>query len=185
MFYRPNYCCDCGAKIERAEWTLTASRRFCDACSAEKNWHEQLPRMIVAAGVLVGVFGFGTWLASSQPSEITRPLTPITAAGMIEKPVVRAIGERAEALPPAPSAGLLQPAEPAAVPDAAQLRTLASAPKERTAPGKISSQQPVYYCGAMTKSGRPCSRRVKSKGRCWQHAGQPSMTEMAVPDEVN
>jgi len=33
----------------------------------------------------------------------------------------------------------------------------------------------VYYCGAQTKKGTPCSRRVKGGGRCWQHAGQPAM----------
>ncbi|HWO00750.1 MAG TPA: DUF5763 domain-containing protein [Blastocatellia bacterium] len=24
-------------------------------------------------------------------------------------------------------------------------------------------------CGALTKSGRPCQRRVKDGGYCWQH----------------
>jgi hypothetical protein len=27
-------------------------------------------------------------------------------------------------------------------------------------------------CGARTKSGRPCQRRVKGGGRCWQHRGR-------------
>jgi hypothetical protein len=29
----------------------------------------------------------------------------------------------------------------------------------------------VYFCGAPTKKGTMCSRRVKSGGRCWQHEG--------------
>jgi hypothetical protein len=37
-----------------------------------------------------------------------------------------------------------------------------------------SSTEPVYYCGAMTKKGTACTRRVKSPGRCWQHLGQPA-----------
>src|SRR6185369_586604 len=32
--------------------------------------------------------------------------------------------------------------------------------------------KPVYLCGAPTKKGTPCKRRVKSPGaRCWQHQG--------------
>ncbi|HEY5446713.1 MAG TPA: hypothetical protein VIJ87_20095, partial [Pyrinomonadaceae bacterium] len=33
----------------------------------------------------------------------------------------------------------------------------------------------VYLCGARTKKGTPCSRRVHGKVRCWQHTGMPSM----------
>lgn len=33
----------------------------------------------------------------------------------------------------------------------------------------------VYLCGAQTKKGTPCSRRVHTPGRCWQHKGMPSM----------
>jgi hypothetical protein len=36
----------------------------------------------------------------------------------------------------------------------------------------------AYYCGAATKKGTPCSRRVKRPGeRCWQHQGMPSMVD--------
>jgi hypothetical protein len=41
-------------------------------------------------------------------------------------------------------------------------------------PKRDSSTEAVYYCGALTKKGTPCTRRVKSPGRCWQHLGQPS-----------
>ncbi|MEO6588559.1 MAG: hypothetical protein ABIP06_04450 [Pyrinomonadaceae bacterium] len=33
----------------------------------------------------------------------------------------------------------------------------------------------VYYCGAATKKGTPCSRKVKGGGRCWQHTGQEAI----------
>ena len=36
-----------------------------------------------------------------------------------------------------------------------------------------SSTEAVYYCGAMTRKGTPCTRRVKTPGRCWQHADEP------------
>ncbi|MGI8836137.1 MAG: hypothetical protein ACR2H4_05800 [Pyrinomonadaceae bacterium] len=33
----------------------------------------------------------------------------------------------------------------------------------------------VYICGARTKKGTPCSRRVHGPVRCWQHKGMPAM----------
>jgi hypothetical protein len=33
----------------------------------------------------------------------------------------------------------------------------------------------VYMCGARTKKGTPCSRRVHGPVRCWQHKGASAM----------
>ena len=33
----------------------------------------------------------------------------------------------------------------------------------------------IYLCGARTKKGTPCSRRVHGPVRCWQHKGLPAM----------
>ena len=33
----------------------------------------------------------------------------------------------------------------------------------------------IYTCGARTKKGTPCSRRVHGPVRCWQHKGLPAM----------
>jgi hypothetical protein len=41
--------------------------------------------------------------------------------------------------------------------------------------GSAAIQQPVYICGARTKKGTPCSRRVHVPERCWQHKGLPAM----------
>ena len=35
-----------------------------------------------------------------------------------------------------------------------------------------AAQEAIYFCGAETKKGTPCTRRVKGGGRCWQHAGR-------------
>ena len=39
----------------------------------------------------------------------------------------------------------------------------------------VSSEEEVYLCGAETKKGTPCSRRVHGPVRCWQHKGERSM----------
>jgi len=53
-----------------------------------------------------------------------------------------------------------------------------------------ASQSPViveqtYICGARTKKGTPCSRRVHGPVRCWQHKGAPAMlpTEKLIVKE--
>jgi hypothetical protein len=42
------------------------------------------------------------------------------------------------------------------------------------------SAETVSICGAMTKKGTPCQRRVHGTGRCWQHQGMPA----AIPLEA-
>ncbi|HZI49164.1 MAG TPA: hypothetical protein VFD75_15325 [Pyrinomonadaceae bacterium] len=53
---------------------------------------------------------------------------------------------------------------------------------ERTVSGQSSpTTQPAitteetYICGARTKKGTPCSRRVRGPVRCWQHKGAKAM----------
>jgi hypothetical protein len=37
----------------------------------------------------------------------------------------------------------------------------------------------VYICGARTKKGSPCRRRVHAAGeRCYQHKGMPAMVSL-------
>jgi len=43
-----------------------------------------------------------------------------------------------------------------------------------SAPATVTADD-VYICGARTKKGTPCSRRVHGPVRCWQHKGLPAM----------
>ena len=45
----------------------------------------------------------------------------------------------------------------------------------------FSSEEEVYLCGAQTKKGTPCSRRVHGPVRCWQHKGASAMVS---PDKL-
>ncbi|HSE16805.1 MAG TPA: hypothetical protein VLB46_07105 [Pyrinomonadaceae bacterium] len=52
----------------------------------------------------------------------------------------------------------------------------------RPAPVESSTSTPAavtveetYTCGARTKKGTPCSRRVRGPVRCWQHKGAKAM----------
>jgi len=44
-----------------------------------------------------------------------------------------------------------------------------------TVPQSQAITEQVYTCGARTKKGKPCSRRVNGSVRCWQHKGAPAM----------
>ena len=44
-----------------------------------------------------------------------------------------------------------------------------------TASSSAPLAEDVYLCGARTKKGTPCSRRVHGPVRCWQHKGMPAM----------
>jgi len=43
----------------------------------------------------------------------------------------------------------------------------------------VMTVEEIYTCGARTKKGTPCSRRVHGPVRCWQHKG----TKPMVPQE--
>jgi hypothetical protein len=53
-----------------------------------------------------------------------------------------------------------------------------SQPSANNAAG-VTPQPPmieeIYICGARTKKGTPCSRRVHGPVRCWQHKGEKAM----------
>jgi hypothetical protein len=59
-------------------------------------------------------------------------------------------------------------------------------PLKRSSPGRNSVSSPaqsadenVYICGARTRKGTPCHRRVHSAGeRCFQHKGMPAMVPL-------
>lgn len=42
-----------------------------------------------------------------------------------------------------------------------------------------AAQETVSICGARTKRGTPCSRKVRGTGRCWQHRGKAAMLPAA------
>lgn len=172
MFFRPTFCAHCGEKIERSDWGVFTSRRFCPVCESEFKGVDLIPRAIVAAGVLIGIFGLGSYMKSGgvEP-RIARLASPI------ERPASAAPVAQ---LPPGvtvPTPVQQQPSSPASGMSAAP-KTLAAVPPQ----SEVARNQPqdvVYMCGAMTKKGTPCSRRVHGPVRCYQHIGQPPM----VPQE--
>jgi hypothetical protein len=177
MLFKPNFCCNCGAKIERAEWSVLTSRRFCEVCAVEFKGQDWLLRSVVIAGVLGVVFGLGAYMGSpGQPEPVSlkaaenQPARKL-AVGAKQQPGIKDEERTSPSVQQDPVAAVSLPG------------ATADADKEQSRTASAAPETPVHYCGAMTKKGKPCSRRVKSKGRCWQHVGQPSaLVSQSAPD---
>jgi hypothetical protein len=150
MLYRPQFCCHCGEKIIRARWTPLTSRRFCDFCEIEQKQHDLIPRAAMCIAVLVGAAGVTAYLAGGGPEPSRHP-EEVQSRG----------SSRTLTEPTAPKSNV-----------ASSPANVAPVNIEQRGREKNSSTETVYYCGALTKKGTPCTRRVKTKGRCWQHTGR-------------
>lgn len=160
MLYRPNFCCHCGEKIARSRWLPWTSRRFCEFCQVEQMQHELLPKVAALIAVLIGAAGMVSYLGSAAGS----------GAGTSAK--IRRLSTTArQESNTAPSVRRTEPANPPAL--SQQTSNTGESTKLQREALPESSTEPVYYCGAKTRKGTPCTRRLKTKGRCWQHAGQP------------
>ena len=163
MFYRPHFCCHCGEKIVRAKWTPLSSRRFCEFCEIEQKQHDLLPRAAMVVAILFGAAGLTSYFRGSDGSSATVRSPQGVGPQTRESGTAHSI--KTGSAPPTNSSNQ------AAVANTIAVNTNAEpANKVQLEPRQNSSTQPVYYCGAMTKKGTPCTRRVKIKGRCWQHA---------------
>jgi len=161
MLYRPNFCCNCGEKIERLEWNLLTSRRFCVACSTEHRAHDILPRLAVAAGALALMFGFGSLWTSSGRAEPKATESPVGIRSSLPAKV-----------PPQP-AGTVDETRVGVLP-VAEVQPSEQARTGAAVTPAADKNADKYFCGALTKKGTPCSRKVKAKGlRCFQHEGRP------------
>ena len=144
--YRPNFCCECGHKIVRLRWFVWTSRKFCDKCFRKFAKSQWLrPTLSLCALLLFGVL-LGRGCRRAPP-----PL-------IIERPAP-AQGSTTQA----PKSGSATTSGPSAI---GQATTTGTTP---------TTTDDVYMCGARTKKGTPCSRRVHGPVRCWQHKGMPAM----------
>ena len=168
MLFRPSFCANCGERIERTEWGVFTSRRFCQICETEYKGPDLIPRVIVGFGILGALAGFSTYWGSA-----TSP-----APTLVSKQSVKPKDRPAE-MNPVSSQSANSTQQPNAADEQSSLtmpRNLVSQPQQVSPQQqKPVSDESTYYCGAETKKGTPCSRRVKGNIRCFQHKGMPAM----------
>jgi hypothetical protein len=165
MFYRPNFCCNCGEKIERIEWTMFSSRKFCDLCQTEFRAKDVGTKLLAVLGIVISTAVISSIFRPAQPPSRPVPTQFVTTA--LPGNQGSAANLNTTSTPPLQSQAGTN----------ASTSTVSSQPAEEPKQrAEIKAAEPVYYCGAATKKGTPCSRRVKKPGeRCWQHQGMPSI----------
>jgi len=168
MFPRPNFCCLCGEKIERVEWHVWTSRRFCEVCESENVPAEWLPRAAAGVLTLFGLFGVGSALRAPDPGY-----------DIVHSPVEFARRRALETAAKEPRSDQVSasefPSSPRAEPETAAAPKGHARESSREVDRTEADSGRYFYCGAATKKGTACTRKVKGGGRCWQHKGMEAM----------
>lgn len=155
MLYRPKFCSECGEKIQRAEWRLTTSRQYCELCATEYPITNRVPLLSLGlCGVLL-IAGAKTAFFPGSVNELQQ------TKSLVSQPVKKDV--KGSVLESRSSDTVVSNDLPA---DGSQ--NASNSLGERVI-SKDKNVRPVFFCGAPTKKGTPCSRRVKTKGYCWQH----------------
>ncbi len=172
MPYKPKFCCQCGEKIDRIDWQPWKSRRFCELCETEFGIYDKMRWAVVGIAVLFGLYGTGSYFRKPEKqlniaaSQFAAP----TANAEVKQPkTVAQVSNISDVQTPVQLSNFNAQTKATTAPTTANLKikpavTRAVEPAERT-----------YFCGAPTKKGTMCSRRVKTANRCWQHEGQAAL----------
>ena len=160
MMFRPKFCCNCGEKIERVEWRLWTSRRFCDLCSTEYKYLDIVPLAALGGGAFLSVLGLTLFFGvPTEQASMAGTKRPISSAKQLKA-----------AEPQLQNSNTQNTASSSDGPTFNGSGNSAHQNPEQPVRKPITSEDEVFYCGALTKKGTPCTRRVKKKGFCWQHA---------------
>jgi hypothetical protein len=167
MLFRPTYCANCGVKIERAEWRPWTSRRFCQVCEIELKEHELIPKAVVGLVCLISIAVLGFSYSTSSNSSGLRAL---------KEELKQEIAAEKRLEPRDPIAQVVAAPVNQIQPEIRNLASTSGQQKPAEARPKLKIDETPHFCGAETRKGTPCSRRVKGNARCFQHQGMPAMT---------
>jgi hypothetical protein len=148
--YRPNFCAECGERLARKSWRALFGGRFCVAC-------------VRRLGTIV----------------IAKPVAILAITAITSFALGRCL------LPPAPPLLIQRAANsplsdlPVNLNDTTRTTNRKESDSRNQNAAALKSQaadEPAYICGARTKKGTPCHRRVHAAGeRCFQHKGMPAI----------
>jgi hypothetical protein len=168
--YKPNFCVECGERVLRERWRVWTSRRYCASCEVRFRRGWRAPLFLACALVLTG-FAAGRWMRPAPPPlTIERgalPLPALIAKGTTVQPNGATKPSDAD---DATTGGATVNGVTNGVGDATRAGLGVAAEELPTDPNEV-----VSICGARTKKGTPCQRRVRGTGRCYQHRGLPAM----------
>ena len=147
--YLPNFCAECGERLPRRGWRARLiGAQFCGACNRRLGGIGSAKRLAIISIVAVSAFVIGRYLRSPAPPLIIHRVanSPLSDLPLNLNDSIRP-GSRRNSTQA--NAGTLNPP---------------------------SAADNIYICGARTKKGTPCHRRVHAAGeRCFQHKGMSAI----------
>jgi hypothetical protein len=184
MLYRPKYCCECGEEIHRENWGLFTSRRLCEYCESQSGASELIRKAMVPVALVSILLGVGSWFKNSGKTITVSRASNNTARSLADVSGVSGTKEQkpAQVLGTRDLDGVSADEQQTPDPTLAKQGSSDVPGQEfaKRSPNMVA--EPMYTCGARTRKGSPCSRKVKGDERCWQHTGLPKMTEV---DQAN
>ena len=166
MFYRPEFCCCCGEKVERIDWKPWTSRRFCQLCETKHPLSELIQKAVPFLGIVGVIIGLASFWPTSQ-----QPVSPVTKRTLAAEKNTKTM-QASPTFKKTDSSNIQsQPNSRIENPNNSAEVSASNMPKTAVA----ERPEPIYFCGAETKKGTPCTRKVKGNIRCWQHQGMPAM----------
>jgi len=154
--HRHNFCAECGARLARKGWRAWIGGPICDPCKLRLGKSGPVRSMAAVAIIAIAAFALGRCLRPPPPPLVVQraansPLSDLpTNFNATGKPATLKARSGAEA---------------------AQIDDDPS-----TLPSTGLSDDVIYLCGARTRKGTPCHRRVHAAGeRCYQHQGKPAI----------
>lgn len=179
MLYKPSFCCHCGEKIEPADWNIFSSRRFCDVCKEENKGFEILAKLAVVAAFLLPLSVAGSFLRTGDTeSGQAQTVSLVQTAKKPPAPDMNRVAQSASRNPEA-----IDNKDITGLPSSTEnpVPEIGKQPQNQ----KITSEGEVFYCGAITKKGTACTRKVKTKGYCWQHSARTVSISTGKPAAGN
>ncbi len=176
MFYTPNFCAECGEKIDRAERYLWTSSRFCEECSDTFKTARFLPKIVGVIITMCGGILVGSQIASKPNVENVNvsSMSPTYVSPQKAESTKQNLATNVVPISNSKAPMNVASAKPQVI-ENAQAEAKVARPNQLSANSGIAEvTEALYFCGAITKKGTYCSRKVKTAGRCWQHVGQPA-----------
>ena len=167
MLYTPKRCNECGEEIEPATQGTLIRHRFCENCEQDFKWQKFLPLIWLSLGLVGIIYGFGSYL--KKPDKPVNLLANSTTAAASNKNQnlpnrsnsqvlgdsnVQVIAQKADANNANLSAN-------SPISNAAPVAKTVAVKQNSAENGQNPATEPIYICGAQTKKGTACLRRVK------------------------